>query len=121
MLLYNRRLKQPARHLRHQMTDAERALWVRLRRKQIHGVQFYRQKPIGDFIVDFYAPSAHLVIEVDGAQHLESAQCDADAERTTHLNGLGLRVLRFPNRQVLKEIQGVLESIEAAVVAANPT
>ncbi len=52
----NRKLKQPSRELRKSMTDAERLLWSRLRRKQINGVQFYRQKPLGNYIVDFYGP-----------------------------------------------------------------
>jgi very-short-patch-repair endonuclease len=73
MLKYNPRLKAKARGLRSALTDAEQRLWNRLRRKQILGVQFYRQKPIGNYIVDFYAPAARLVIEVDGAQHAETA------------------------------------------------
>jgi very-short-patch-repair endonuclease len=56
VMKYNRRLKERARRLRTQMTDSERALWERLRRKQVHSVQFYRQKPIGNYIVDFYGP-----------------------------------------------------------------
>ena len=56
MIKYNRKLKEKARRLRTQMTDSERALWGRLRRKQVHSVQFYRHKPIGNYIVDFYAP-----------------------------------------------------------------
>ena len=65
---YRQDLKKLARRLRQQMTDAELKLWSRIRGKQICGVQFYRQKPLLDFIVDFYAPAARLVIEVDGAQ-----------------------------------------------------
>ena len=71
MVPYNRRLKIKARSLRTKPTDAELHLWQRLRRKQILGVQFYRQKPIANYIADFYAPAAKLVVEVDGAQHLE--------------------------------------------------
>jgi very-short-patch-repair endonuclease len=122
MLPYNRQLKRPARNLRNRMTDAERALWARLRRKQIGGVQFYRQKPLGNFIVDFYAPSAHLIIEVDGAQHAEPPHRAADAERTAYLKGLGLRVIRFDNLQVLQGIEGVMQVIEYAVARrANPS
>ena len=73
MLKYNRSLKQPARRLRREMTNAEQALWGKLRRKQIQGIQFYRQRPIGDYVVDFYAPQVKLVVEVDGSQHLEEA------------------------------------------------
>lgn len=65
MLDYSHNLKQSARELRKSMTDAERVLWLRLRGKQLHGVQFYRQKPIGPYIVDFYAHAARLVIEVE--------------------------------------------------------
>ena len=65
---YNKYLKLPSRDLRNNMTDAEQMLWQSLRRKQILGLQFYRQKPILNFIVDFYRPSANLVIECDGRQ-----------------------------------------------------
>lgn len=71
MLPYSKNLKEPSRTLRKEMTDAEQALWSRLRGKQILGVQFYRQKPIGPYIVDFYAPAAKLIIEVDGGSILK--------------------------------------------------
>lgn len=67
MLHYNPRLKTRARSLRSNPTDAEQRLWSRLRRKQMLGVQFYRQRTIGNYIVDFYAPAVSLAIEVDGA------------------------------------------------------
>ena len=63
---YNKNLKQPSRDLRNNMTDAEQLLWQSLRRKQILGLQFYRQKPILNFIVEFYSPSVNLLIEYDG-------------------------------------------------------
>ena len=115
MLPYNSRLKQPARTLRANMTDSELLLWSRLRRKQILGVQFYRQKPLGNFIVDFYAPSARLVIEVDGSQHLEAAQAERDGERTAYLRHHGLQVLRFGNLEVLRAPDAVVETIFQAV------
>ena len=111
MLKYNPKLKDNARTLRSGMTDCEQRLWLRLRRKQVLGVQFYRQKPVGDYIVDFYAPKANLVVEVDGSQHLEPAQIDHDRRRTVFLESLGLRVLRFDNRQVLQELDSVMEAI----------
>jgi len=116
MLPYNRKLKEPARQLRSDMTDAESRLWARL--KQLLGVQFYRQKPLGNFIVDFYAAKAHLVVEVDGGQHFESTQRLADAERTGMLSGMGLRVLRFTNAEVLENTHGVVEEILRMVAAA---
>ncbi len=88
---------------------------MKLRRKQVLDVQFYRQKPIGDYIVDFYAPKAKLVVEVDGSQHLEPARMDHDRRRTAFLESQGLRVLRFDNRQVLQELGGVMEAIYRAM------
>lgn len=111
MLPYNIALKNRSRRLRQEMTDAERLLWLRLRRKQLLGVQFYRQKPLGNYIVDFYAPRAKMVIEVDGAQHLEPSGIEADAERDGYLSRLGLNVLRFDNLQVLRETEAVLDTI----------
>ena len=101
MIKYNRKLKEKARRLRIQMTDSERALWGELRRKQVHSVQFYRQKPIGNYIVDFYAPKAKMVVEVDGSQHMESEQAARDLQRDAFLASQGLRVLRFDDLQVL--------------------
>jgi very-short-patch-repair endonuclease len=82
MLKYSPQLKITARSLRTNLTDAEQRLWIRLRRKQIAGVQFYRQKPIDNYIVDFYAPAASLVVELDGSHHSDLAQARYDAERT---------------------------------------
>ena len=112
---YQSYLKPFSRQLRSNMTDAEQALWQRLRRKQIHGVQFYRQKPLLSYIVDFYCPAAALVIEVDGSQHLEPEGQRADEVRDRALAGLGLKVLRFDDRQVLTEIDGVLDVIQRMV------
>jgi len=119
MLRYNPHLKQPARRLRTAMTDAEQRLWSRLRGKQVLAVQFYRQKPIGNHIVDFYAPAASLVVEVDGGHHSESAQAEQDEARTVYLQQQGLRVVRFTNREVLQEVDAVLEAILAAVKAGK--
>lgn len=97
------------------MTDAEQLLWFRLRRKQLHGVQFYRQKPIGPFIVDFFAPGAGLVIEVDGSQHSEPDHLERDRTRDLCLAEEGLLVMRFNNREVLLEIDAVLELISKEI------
>ena len=116
---YNRRLKTKARSLRTNPTDAELHLGYRLRRKQILGVQFYRQKPIGNSIADFYAPAVKLVVELDGAQHLELGQAKYDAQRTRDLEQHGLKVLRFDDRQALRQTESVLEAIFQAV--KNPS
>ncbi|MBI2082347.1 MAG: endonuclease domain-containing protein [Deltaproteobacteria bacterium] len=115
MLPYNRHLKVPSQKLRKEMTEAERKLWFCIREKQILGVQFYRQKPIANFIVDFFAPKAKLVIEVDGGQHREEHQRVVDQERDGQCFELGLEVLRLDNEQVLKETDVVLERIEKVV------
>jgi very-short-patch-repair endonuclease len=112
---YNQKLAINARVLRINMTDAERLLWQRVRLKQVQGLPFYRQKPLLAFIVDFYCPKAKLVIELDGSQHFEEAHRVADEERDAALTGLGLRVLRFDNRQVLLETEGVMAVIDAMV------
>ncbi|MER0202478.1 MAG: DUF559 domain-containing protein [Nitrosomonas sp.] len=115
MKRYNPKLKDNSRALRTNMTDAEQALWHRVRRKQIRGVQFYRQKPLLSFIVDFYCPAAKLVIELDGSQHFETEHQAKDQERDEALAGLGLHVLRFDNRQVLLETDAVLNVIDGMV------
>lgn len=101
------------------MTDAERLIWSRVRRKQILEVQFYRQKPIANFIVDFYAPMLRLVIEIDGAQHFKAEHLQHDKARDASLNALGLKVLRFNNHVVLTETDSVIEAIYQVAAMQN--
>ena len=109
------RLKQRARELRSSLTDAEQLLWSRLRHKQILGVQFYRQRPMFGYIVDFYCAKASLVVEVDGGQHFDEEGMAKDRERDKTLAAAGLKVLRFDNRQVLSEIEDVVAEIYRVV------
>ena len=111
VLNYQPGLKQNARLLRKRMTDSERVLWSRLRRKQLFSIQFYRQKPIGQYVVDFYAPKAKLVIEVDGSQHAQGTLADKDELRDQYLASVGQRVVRFNSREVLKNTDAVIEVI----------
>ncbi|MFQ5442658.1 MAG: endonuclease domain-containing protein [Thermodesulfobacteriota bacterium] len=111
MLPCNSDLKEYARILRKNMTEAERLLWSKVRGKQIKGFRFHRQKIIGDFIVDFYCHIGRLVIEVDGGQHYTEDGQSIDALRDGFLKRQGLKVLRFSNRDVLKSVDGVLEKI----------
>ena len=125
MLNYNPKLKSHSRRLRTDMTEAEQKLWERLRGKQLHSVQFYRQKPLGTYIVDFFGPKAKLVIELDGGQHEEENHRIRDAARDEKLRQQGLMVLRFDNVQMLRETEAVLEEIwrvvgERLERAANP-
>ncbi|SRR5579871_1208032 len=98
------------------MTDAERLLWSHLRRKQIAGACFYRQRIIGNYIVDFYCREAALVIEIDGGQHFHGEVKEKDVLRDSFFKNQGLRVLRLDNHQVLKNKEAVLEEILRAVV-----
>ena len=113
-------LKPFSRTLRSNLTDAEQLLWSKLRRKQILGVQFYRQKPLANYIVDFYCAAANLVIELDGSQHFEPDHQASDAERDRALESLGLLVLRFDNRQIMQELDAVMQVIFEAVEKRIP-
>jgi very-short-patch-repair endonuclease len=97
------------------MTDAERRLWSAVRMKKLKNLQFYRQKIIGNFIVDFFCPGAKLVIEVDGGQHYSSDMVERDKTRDEYLNILGIKVLRFNNNDVINNIEGVIERILAEI------
>ncbi|MFH1703429.1 MAG: endonuclease domain-containing protein [Nitrospirota bacterium] len=111
MLHYNKDLKQFSRQLRRKMTDAEKLLWSKIRAKQLKGIQFYRQKTIGNFIVDFYCPKANLIIEVDGGQHYVPEGKEKDRQRDRILEGMGLTVLRFSDREVFENGEAVLGKI----------
>ncbi|ENU27650.1 endonuclease domain-containing protein [Acinetobacter modestus] len=108
---YNKNLKQPSRDLRSNMTNAEQLLWQRIRRKQILGLQFYRHKPMLNFIVDFYCFKANLIIECDGGQHYTEQGMEAGQNRDQTLAQLGLNVLRFDNGQVINQLDYVIEKI----------
>jgi very-short-patch-repair endonuclease len=98
------------------MTDAEIILWSKLRMKQLNNCQFYRQKIIGEYIVDFFCPKYKLVIEVDGGQHYSGELLNADRDRDKTLRSMGFTVLRFTNVDIFKNIEGVviriLENLE---------
>ena len=93
------------------MTEAEKLLWLKLKYKQLKGYQFNRQKPIGNYIVDFYAIKANLVIEVDGEQHYTNEGKQKDRIRDEYMNSVGLKVLRFSDIDILKNIEGVVMTI----------
>jgi very-short-patch-repair endonuclease len=98
-----------ARRLRRDQTDAERALWFRLRDRRLEGLKFRRQTPIANFIVDFCCEESRLIIELDGGQH--AVREADDAKRTEELEAMGYLVLRFWNNDVLTNIDGVVQSI----------
>ena len=108
MLPFNKKLKGLARELRTRMTDAELVLWGKIRKKELKGCQFYRQKNICNYIIDFYCPAAKLIIELDGGQHYSEVGMEKDKIRDNYLASLGFTVLRFSDRDVLKNIDEVL-------------
>jgi very-short-patch-repair endonuclease len=105
-------VQQRARELRKEITLAEKLLWSRLRNKQLKGLKFRRQHPLGPFIADFYCAARRLVVEIDGDIH--DLQPERDAARTEQFKQYGYRLIRFRNKQVLNDIEDVLVAIEAA-------
>jgi len=93
------------------MTDAEKLLWSKIRSKQLKGFQFYRQRIIGSYIADFYCPKSKLVIEVDGGQHYSVKGKEKDRTRDDYMTGTGITVVRFSDREVLKNLDSVLKEI----------
>ena len=107
-----------ARRLRSESTDAARRLWNRVRNRQL-GVKFRREYAIGPYFADFCSLEARLIIEVDGGQHDEPAQCRYDEERTRWLEDAGFKVIRFWDPDVLKETDSVIWQIRAALWQAE--
>lgn len=117
---YKPDLKVNSRTLRKNMTDSELKLWSRIRRKQMFGLQFYRQRPIGNYIVDFYCPQAELVLEVDRSQHMNELAIKKDNHRDGYLKQQGIKVLRFDNLQVLNQLDAVIEKVYRAIAPRIP-
>ncbi len=112
-LPYRHDLVDKAKELRKNMTKQERKLWYEFLRT--YPLRFQRQKPIGNYIVDFYCAEAKLVIELDGSQHYTDDGPINDAERTAALEAHGVAVLRVPNNEVTSNFEGVCLYIDAAV------
>jgi len=106
-----------AKQLHRNMTPVEAKLWTRLRAHRMKDVHFRNQHAIGKYVVDFCAPRRKLIIELDGSQHLE--QEEYDAERTAFLKSKGYRILRFWNNEVINDIEGVLRAIALALEEGN--
>ncbi len=112
--LHNRKyLEKQRKTLRKNLTPAEATLWKYLQRKQLKGRKFRRQHSIENYIVDFYCASENLIVELDGAVHLDFAQQNYDYERTQNLETLGFMIVRFENKLVFENIEGVLEEISS--------
>ena len=109
---YNPKLKEYARQLRNNSTKTEILLWQKLKRKQICGYDFHRQKPIDNYILDFFCHELMLGIEIDGYSHQFLEVFNKDTKKTKRMNEFGITIIRFSDYQVLKEMENVLRSIE---------
>ena len=112
-----KKLRVLAKNLRQKATDTENYLWLFLRNRQLEGVKFRRQEPMGRFIVDFVSYETKIVIELDGGQH--SSNKEKDSERDVWLKTQGYEILRFWNNDVFKNKNGVLEVIRKAILTPH--
>jgi len=111
--LYNPKLKLRARQMRNEMTAAEKKLWYGYLEQDRN--RWLRQKPIGDYIIDFYCPKLKLVIEVDGTTHLENKDKVYDKKRTEELEKLGIKILRFWNNDILDGLAEVANIVKQQI------
>ncbi|QIL77639.1 endonuclease domain-containing protein [Hymenobacter sp. HDW8] len=112
--VHNLNYQKPIRRaLRNNSTQAEAILWRSLQSSQLAGRKFRRQHGIGPYVVDFYCPAKRLIIEIDGAGHFTASGESNDVMRTEYLAGLDYRVVRFENRAVMEQLDGVFVAIEA--------
>jgi|SRR6056297_518298 len=110
--IHNRHdLKEQRQALRQEMTSAEARLWSILKGKRLDGRKFRRQQSLGPYIVDFYCPAESLVIELDGEVHNDSIRREYDAKRQEYLLDLGMKIIRFENRQVFEDVENVIAGI----------
>jgi len=106
-------MREFARGLRNNMTEAESKLWSYIRGKTLDGYRFRRQHPIAPYVVDFICLSETLIIEVDGATHGDAHEIQYDAARTEFLKSQGWRIARYGNEEIYKNIDDVMDDIYA--------
>ena len=99
------------RKLRSEMTDPERRMWNKLRACQLGGLGFRRQHGIGPYIVDFFCPEKKMIIEIDGETHAEEKQMAKDVKKEAYFDSLGLKVVRYLNREIMENLEGVIEDL----------
>jgi very-short-patch-repair endonuclease len=106
-------LRPLRRQLRTALTPAEARLWKYLQDHKLGGRKFRRQHSVGPYILDFYCPSERLAVELDGAAHDHERAAERDEARTRYLESHGIRVVRFENRDVMGNLEGVLQAIKS--------
>jgi len=112
IIWYNPKLKEYARELRNNSTKSEIILWLKLKGKQFYGYDFHRQKPIDQYILDFYCYDLQLGIEIDGYSHQLIEVHQKDIVKEGRMKGLGITILRFTDNQVLNDLENVLRAVE---------
>ena len=112
ILPYRKELKAIARELRNNAQLSEVLLWNQLKRNQLHGYDFHRQKPILDYIIDFYCPELMLAIEIDGKYHMQDETALRDVKRQERIEELGVSFLRFTDTEVRYHMQSVINHID---------
>jgi very-short-patch-repair endonuclease len=105
-------LKNKRISLRNNLTPAEAKLWKLIQNSKLDGLKFRRQHSLGNYIVDFYCPKYLLVIEVDGQIHFNPVNEEHDIKRTKYINSLGIKVIRFENKEIFEKTEFVLEEIK---------
>jgi len=119
--IHNRKgLKDLRRQNRSNLTPAEAELWKHLQNSKLEGRKFRRQHSVGNYILDFYCPQEKLGIELDGKDHFSDNGYEADAFRTAYLNSLNIRIIRFENKEVFEQLEGVLEEIRQNFTTPTP-
>jgi len=113
---YNPKLKDLARQLRNNSTKAEVRLWQKIKRKQYYGYDFHRQKPIDNYILDFFCNELMLGIEIDGYSHQIVEVYKKDVEKEEKMKSLGISILRFTDNQVFNDMENVLRAIESFIL-----
>ena len=106
---YNPQYVKRVRALRKQQTNTEKFFWAKIRGRQIAGFKFYRQYPIGRYILDFYCPERKIAVELDGSQHMEERK--QDEIRSKYLKSQNITVVRFWDNEILQNVESVLDKV----------
>jgi very-short-patch-repair endonuclease len=116
-----KRLELRRKELRNNLTPAEAKLWIYLKSSRIGGRKFRRQHSVGGYVLDFYCPEEKLCIELDGNAHYTETECIYDKNRTGYLNAAGIKVIRFENRLVFDNPDGVIAKIRRQFTTPDPS
>ena len=116
---YNPKLKPLAAQLRSRSTQSEILLWNQLKGGQMNGLRFIRQKPIGDYVVDFYCKEVGLVIELYGLSYQCNEVMDLDERKQSYLENIGLKVIRFEDEDVIRNVMRVIEHMALSLKPLN--